>query len=72
MQWVECGDVVELVKSYGLDGTTKPLFRTMPYAGEALSLFKLNDKLIWRSGRCRSASNALRRVLPCGYDMRMP
>lgn len=42
MQWGEYGDVLELVRVYGLDGTVKPLFAMQPYTGEAISLFELS------------------------------
>ncbi|QPC60793.1 hypothetical protein HYE67_003024 [Fusarium culmorum] len=41
MQWGEFGDVSELAKGYGLDGTVKPLFAMQSYTGEAISLFEL-------------------------------
>jgi hypothetical protein len=42
MQWGEYGDIAELVKSYGLDGTVKPLFAMKAHTGEAISLFELS------------------------------
>ncbi|PTD06049.1 hypothetical protein FCULG_00000063 [Fusarium culmorum] len=42
MQWGEFGDVSELAKGYGLDGTVKPLFAMQSYTGEAISLFELS------------------------------
>ncbi|RGP60888.1 hypothetical protein FSPOR_10389 [Fusarium sporotrichioides] len=44
MQWGEYGDVAELAKGYGLDGTVKPLFAMQSYTGEAISLFELSGK----------------------------
>jgi hypothetical protein len=42
MQWGKYGDVTELVRGYGLDGTVKPLFAMQSYTGEAMSLFELS------------------------------
>ncbi|KAM0344459.1 hypothetical protein ACHAPU_007431 [Fusarium lateritium] len=42
MQWGEYGDVAEIVKGYGFDGTVKPLFGMKAYTGEAISLFELS------------------------------
>lgn len=42
MLWGECGDVFELARGYGLDGTVKPLFAMQSYTGEAISLFELS------------------------------
>lgn len=44
MQWGEYGDVPELAKQYGLDGTVKPLFAMQSYTGEDISLFELSGK----------------------------
>ncbi|KAJ4118954.1 hypothetical protein NW768_010697 [Fusarium equiseti] len=42
LQWGDFGDVTELCKGHGLDGTVQPLFAMRSYTGEAISIFEIS------------------------------
>lgn len=41
-QWSQYGDVPELTRGSGLDGTVNPIFAMESWTGEAMSLFELS------------------------------